>query len=56
MPNICIPCASVKRLLDSGVFEGFAPQFGDTCDNGTPTGNDVARSLHNPDLTFFCAQ
>jgi len=51
---ICIPCASVQRLLDSGQFSsGLLPEL---CDNGTADiTKGSARSLHNANLSFQCA-
>jgi len=61
MVNICIPCSSVQRLLDSGQFQeglgtGEIPGV-EPCDSGkSNTGQQpIAQSLHKTDLRFVCA-
>jgi len=56
MPNICIPCASVERLLDSGVFALTDPnRAGPTECPPSPSLSNPVVSLHNQDLKFFCS-
>jgi len=51
MPEICIPCASVQKLFESGQFgrHGFTVQ----CKDGPVVG--AIFSLHNQSLSFACA-
>lgn len=41
MANICIPCASVTKLLDSGVF-------------GSDYAGQTATLIHNKLVTYSC--
>jgi len=50
MPEICVPCSVVTKLLESGQF-GIAPANFLACDRNSTS---AVTSLHNNNLTYYC--